>query len=117
MRSLFHNTLLMTSRCIFALPGQLYNLHVQDAYSKATGPRPNLEKEVLMFLWYIGNLESFRSMADRFGISKGSFHASIKRVSSALLEILPEVVKWPETPAEINETSQHFGRSLNFRTL
>lgn len=117
MRSLFHNTLLMTSRCIFALPGQLYNLHVQDAYSKATGPRPNLEKEVLMFLWYIGNLESFRSMADRFGISKGSFHASIKRVSSALLEILPEVVKWPETPAEINETSQHFGDNSEFQNI
>ena len=70
-----------------------------------------------MFLWYIGNLESFRSMADRFGISKGSFHASIKRVSSALLEILPEVVKWPETPAEINETSQHFGEKSEFQNI
>ena len=88
-----------------------------DAYSKATGPRPTLENEVLMFLWYIDNLESFRSMADRLGISKGSFHASIKRVSSALLEILPEVVKWPETPAEINETSQHFGEKSEFQNI
>ena len=56
-------------------------------------------------------------MADKFGISKGSFYASIKRVSSALLEILPEVVKWPETPAEINETSQHFGEKSEFQNI
>ena len=48
-----------------------------DVYTKSSGPHPNLEKELLMFLWYIGNLESFRSMANRFGTPKGSFHASI----------------------------------------
>jgi predicted DNA-binding protein YlxM (UPF0122 family) len=63
-------------------------------------------------MWYIGNLESFRSMADRFGVSKSSFHASIKRVSSALLEIVPKVIQWPDTPAKMNETSQQFGRKV-----
>ena len=88
-----------------------------DVYTKSSGPQPNLEKEFLMFLWYIGNLESFRSMADRFGTSKGSFHASITRVSSALLEIMPEVIKCPETMAKINETSQQFGEKSEFQNI
>lgn len=70
-----------------------------------------------MFLWYIGNLESFRSMSDRFGTSKGSFHACIKRVSSSLISIMPEVVKWPETRDQIMETSRQFGEKSQFQNI
>lgn len=86
-----------------------------NVYTKLPGPQPNLEKELLVFLWYIGNLQSCRSMADRFGIAKSSFHTSITRASSALLEIMPEVITWPESPAKMNETCQQFGKSLNFK--
>lgn len=88
-----------------------------NAYTKEKGPTPNLEKELLMFLWYIGNLESFRSMSDRFGTSKGSFHACIKRVSSSLISIMPEVVKWPQTREQIMETSRQFGEKSQFQNI
>ncbi|XP_062617902.1 putative nuclease HARBI1 [Saccostrea cucullata] len=56
-------------------------------------------------------------MADRFGIAKSSFHISIRRVSSGLLEIMQEVITWPETPAKMNETCQQFGEKSEFQNI
>lgn len=50
------------------------------------------------------NLVSMRLMSDRFAASKSSFHKSMKRTASALLRLMPEVVKWQSTQAEINDT-------------
>ena len=88
-----------------------------DEYNKVKGPTPDHEKELLMFLWYIGNLESYRSMADRFGTSKGSFHASVKRVSSCLTSVMPEVIKWPATQADFDDTSRDFSQKCQFQNV
>lgn len=43
-----------------------------------------------------GNLESFRSMADIFGVAKSTYHFSVEKVASALVtEIMPNVIQWP----------------------
>ena len=34
----------------------------------------SLEKRTLACIWYLGNTEAFRSVADRFGMSKGTLH-------------------------------------------
>lgn len=46
-----------------------FTIYMQDLFS----PQPNLEKELLMLLWYIANFESFRSMSDIFWRAKSSF--------------------------------------------
>jgi hypothetical protein len=46
--------------------------------------------------------------ADRFETSKGSFHLVVKRMSSALAGIMPEVMKWPNTQADFIKTSREF---------
>ncbi|CAC5364603.1 unnamed protein product [Mytilus coruscus] len=38
----------------------------QVEFNRQKGPTPNVQNELLMFLWYIGNMDSFRSMTDRF---------------------------------------------------
>lgn len=88
-----------------------------DAFNRQKGPAPNVEKELLMYLWYIGNLECFRSMADRFGTSKGSYHASIKRMSSILVSVMPEVVKWPSNQQECNATSDQFSEKSQLQNV
>ena len=50
-----------------------------------------------MFVLYNVDLESFRSMADRFGTSKDSLHVNVTRVLSTLLEIMPKEIKWSKT--------------------
>lgn len=56
-------------------------------------------------------------MSDRFNVSKSSFHKSMKRTASALLKKMPEIVKWPNSEAEVQETSQRFGERSQFQTI
>ena len=69
----------------------------------------------IIFFPISGNLESFRSMADRFGVSKGSFHLRIKRVSSAIVkDVMPTVIQWP-TEGKVRDTAQQFGNFSQFQ--
>jgi hypothetical protein len=58
-----------------------------------------------------------RSIYDRFDASKCSFHKSMKRTASALLRLMPEVIKWPSTQAQINDTCSRFGERSQFQTI
>lgn len=50
-------------------------------------------------------------MADGFGVSKGSLHASIKRTSSALVKyVLARFIQWPRDAAKGRETTTGFSR-------
>lgn len=53
------------------------------------------EKQILLVLWAIGNQETHRSVADQFDLTKSSAHRAMHRVTQALLDILPQYIKWP----------------------
>jgi hypothetical protein len=53
-------------------------------------------------------------MADWFGTSKGNYHASIKRMSSILVSVMPEVVKLPSNQQECNATSDQFSEKSHW---
>ncbi|KAK4320674.1 hypothetical protein Pmani_008507 [Petrolisthes manimaculis] len=55
----------------------------------------SLEKKVLSHLWFLGNKESFRSVADRFNLSKGTLHATFFEVCEALKLVRPQIIYWP----------------------
>ena len=53
-------------------------------------------------------------MADRFDVGKSSFHLSITRVATTLVnEIMPSVIQWPRG-VKIQETSNAFGEISGF---
>ncbi|XP_036142268.1 putative nuclease HARBI1 isoform X2 [Monomorium pharaonis] len=54
-----------------------------------------LRKKILLTIWIVGTPESFRSVADRFGLSKSNAHIVFKEVICALKEMMPQFVKWP----------------------
>jgi hypothetical protein len=55
-------------------------------------------------------------MADRFGVSKGSFHASVKRTSSALVQdIMAHVIQWPRDNVKVRETSAGYSQLSEFQ--
>ncbi|XP_061186829.1 putative nuclease HARBI1 [Saccostrea echinata] len=86
-------------------------------YNKLLGPEANPIRDSLMFLWYIGSLESFRSMADRFDVGKSPFHLSITRVATTVVdEIMPSVIQWPRV-ARIQEISNAFGDISGFQNM
>ena len=45
---------------------------------------PALELRILATLWLLANKESFRGVADRFGVSKGSLHYYVMQVVEGL---------------------------------
>lgn len=53
------------------------------------------EKAVLMTIWYLANTESFRQIADRFGISLSSAYRCLVRVVNFLVDKRKEYIKWP----------------------
>ncbi|XP_063439491.1 putative nuclease HARBI1 [Mytilus trossulus] len=74
----------------------LMKIHETTTSLPQPGRQIDIEKRLLMFLWYIGNMESFRSMADRFDVSKGTLHVSVKYISNVLVtKIMPLVISWP----------------------
>ena len=59
-------------------------------------PGLSVEKQILVFLWYISNQDVIREIGRLFGISTSTAHTCIRRVASALCEIRNSVIKWPD---------------------
>lgn len=58
--------------------------------------RVGCSKEIYLFIWYMSNTLTFRQLANLFGISKSASWNTIVRVSSWIVSIAHEFIKWPE---------------------
>lgn len=52
-------------------------------------------KQLLLTLWLLANQESFRGVADRFGLSKGTAHFIAMRMFNAIHSLRNEYIEWP----------------------
>ena len=60
-------------------------------------PQVPLDKDLLMYLWYMGSLETVRSIADRFDVSESTFVAHNRRLIDAFCDhLLTKFIKWPD---------------------
>ncbi|XP_024891430.1 putative nuclease HARBI1 [Temnothorax curvispinosus] len=59
-------------------------------------------KQIALTLWCLGNQEVYRSVADRFGISKDTVWKTIFEVMMLLTTDVERYIKWPEPHAMIN---------------
>ena len=50
---------------------------------------------VLGTIWLLSNQESYRGVADRFGMNKGTLHAITTMVIKALVSLKGELIIWP----------------------
>lgn len=59
--------------------------------------RPALDprNQIVMSLWMMANEETHRQIADRFDSSLSSVSRCFRRVCKALVDLLPDLVKWP----------------------
>ena len=53
------------------------------------------QNQVLMFMWYIANKDSYRVVARLFDVYKSTAHKYIHKVSSAVCDIAPRLLVWP----------------------
>lgn len=54
-----------------------------------------LDFYLLMVLWILATLDTFRSVGMKFGVEKGSVHFHYKYIIEALREMAPVYIKWP----------------------
>ena len=74
---------------------QLGNLP-EFAETKRGRPSTSLEKKLLVTLWYLGNLESLRSIAERFDIPKSCVYHSTRNICKAVVQHLAnKFIIWP----------------------
>ena len=65
-------------------------------YPEKSFGKPGLtpEKQTLIFVWYMANLDSIREIARLFGVTKSTTHKCIRRVSRAICN-LKYLIKFP----------------------
>jgi len=56
-----------------------------------------VEKKVQMAVWTLANQDTFRSIGNLFGLSRGGAHWSIFQVCKAICSLKSQYVKWPTT--------------------
>lgn len=63
------------------------------------------EKRLLISLWYLANEDSFRQMANLFGVSESTVHKIVNEAVNVLVKVSPAFIKWPtqEKSLRINE--------------
>ncbi|XP_066592786.1 putative nuclease HARBI1 [Prorops nasuta] len=64
--------------------------------SRTGHPKVNPDKQLAMTLWVLGNQEVYRSVADRFGVSKATLWDCVFNVAFVLQNHVKEYIKWPE---------------------
>lgn len=54
-----------------------------------------LRKKILLCIWVLATPDSFRSVADRFGMGKGNAAVCFKQIAGILAAMLPIYIQWP----------------------
>ena len=74
----------------------------------------SLEKITLACIWYLGNTEAFRSVTDKFGMSKGMLHLGQFSNIFKDQEILKSLISWPTADIEFCSLADKFSQRVGF---
>ncbi|XP_067135134.1 putative nuclease HARBI1 [Centruroides vittatus] len=102
------------SRASFeALSNLLMPKITNHAINRAGRPSLTACDKVLMTLWFLGNREAYRSVSDRFGVSKSTLFRVVQTTCTALSELAPQFIKWP-SGEQVQEITQSFHNKSGF---
>ncbi|CAD6228503.1 GSCOCG00012053001-RA-CDS, partial [Cotesia congregata] len=55
-----------------------------------------LKKKILLTIWILATPDSYRSVADRFGLPKSTAHLIFQVIIDIVTNLLPQFVRWPD---------------------
>ncbi|XP_066581296.1 uncharacterized protein [Prorops nasuta] len=87
-------------------------INQRNPVSTSGFPEINLQKEFLITIWYLANLESMRSVSERFGIAKSTCWNVLYRTCN-ILDIINRnygIIKWPNEDRQL-QIAQGFSRN------
>lgn len=65
----------------------------------------SLEKGILISIWTLANRESYRSIADRFGMHKGHAHTVVLKICKMISRISDKYIVWPTGTEAMNNVN------------
>ncbi|XP_060598026.1 putative nuclease HARBI1 [Ruditapes philippinarum] len=68
----------------------------------------NLETKMLATLWLLGTQECYRSVGDRFGMSKGTLHLIVQQVCRVISDMRETYIRMPRTRQEMERVEKGF---------
>ncbi|KAK3925321.1 Protein ANTAGONIST OF LIKE HETEROCHROMATIN PROTEIN 1 [Frankliniella fusca] len=78
--------------------------------------RTEIDKSLMMAIWIIANLDTFRATGAVFGVSRSTVHANYLVVIEALRELASRYIKWPPRE-ERQRISQILERRSGYRGI
>ncbi|XP_066595395.1 uncharacterized protein [Prorops nasuta] len=107
--STFKTHFRMSKASFEILINQAGNISNRNPVLHVGAPKMIFEKEFMITIWYLANLESFRSVSERFGIAKSTCWEVLYRTCHALININKhfEIIKWPDEEKQL-QISQGF---------
>lgn len=75
----------------------LRDLRFEDMEGYVTKPHVTPQHAFLLTLWVLANQESFRCVADRFGLSRGHAHTVFIKTIKKMYEARKRYIKWPQS--------------------
>ncbi|XP_036339349.1 putative nuclease HARBI1 [Rhagoletis pomonella] len=77
-------------------------------------PQATPSTHVLLFLWFCSNKTTIREVSNLFNMSYSSVHNVLNNVMSFLLEISPDIIKFPESDTEKEIIAHDFAAIYGF---
>jgi hypothetical protein len=72
------------------------------------------EKKLLATLWILATPESYRSVADRFAMSKGTLHSVVKETTSAIASLCTTMIQFKTSTADMITVAKGFQDKTGF---
>ncbi|XP_020298164.1 putative nuclease HARBI1 [Pseudomyrmex gracilis] len=71
-------------------------------------------KKILLSIWILATPDSFRSVADRFGLPKTAAYNAFSEVVKILKNLMREYIKWPNADDYVENSTVFYRRSRGF---
>ncbi|XP_025407236.1 protein ANTAGONIST OF LIKE HETEROCHROMATIN PROTEIN 1-like [Sipha flava] len=66
----------------------------------------NIEKQILIFIWYMANCETYRQIANRFNVAESTSHKIVNNCLVALNSVAAKIIVWPSGQAAIDNLNK-----------
>ncbi|XP_066599956.1 putative nuclease HARBI1 [Prorops nasuta] len=101
------------SRHTFRFLMELLTNSLTNEIGKCGRPTISAEKTLLIAVWLLATPNSFRCVADRFGVGKGTAWRCVRKVVNALYSHVHSFITWP-TSEEAKQTSDYVFSKYGF---
>lgn len=93
----------------------IYQVETEAPAKTQRNPEISTEKQLLLTLWYLANLECYRTVADRFGVSTSTAWNSVFKICKKLLLVNTQygIITFPDEDQH-NMITENFRRNNGF---